>query len=507
MSVTSLSFFCAFMVSLLLYYVIPGKFQWVGLLLFSLAFFLLSSVPYTILYLAASIISASLCADRIARKDGKYGKAALIVGLVINIGLLGLLKYSNFFIRNFNGLLSAAHFPLSLPLLDFAAPLGISYYTLSVAGYLLDCYWGTISPQNGLAKTAPFVSYYPQLTSGPIVRYQQVSGQLYERHAFDYQTVAFGLQRMLWGVFKKLVISARLAVLVDTIYSDPVTYPGLYIWLAAALFVFRLYTDFSGCIDIIMGASECYGIKLPENFQTPFFSRSVQEFWQRWHITLGAWMRDYIFYPVLRTGALRKLTNWVKGCFGKKAARQIPSYLGMLCVWLLMGLWHGGAWKYVLGQGIWFWLLIVLGQVFDPLFKKAIRLLCINTDCFSWRLFQSLRVFVLVCIGNMFFWLDGLRTTLRTMKAGLSCWNPEIFFDGSLLKLGLDGANFGAVVISLGILLIVSALQEKGSVREMLAQQNLVFRWIILLGLIFGIILLGMYGPGYDAQSFIYERF
>lgn len=136
-----------------------------------------------------------------------------------------------------------------------------------------------------------------------------------------------------------------------------------------------------------------------------------------------------------------------------------------------------------------------------------IQLLHVNTDCFSWRLFQSLRVFVLVCIGNMFFWLDGLLTTLRTMKAGLSCWNPEIFFDGSLLKLGLDGPNLGVVVLGLGILLIVSALQEKGSVRELLARQNLVFRWVILFGLIFGIVLLGMYGPGYDMQSFIYERF
>lgn len=370
MSLTSLPFLCFFGVSLLIYYVIPGKFQWIGLLLYSLAFFLLSSTPYTLLYLAASILSVSLCADVIVMRNRKYAKAALIVGLVINVGLLGLLKYSNFFIRTFNALCSVVHFPLSLPMLDLSVPLGISYYTLSVVGYLLDCYWGTISPQTSLGKTALFVGYYPQLTSGPVVRYKQVGEQLYERHIFDYQTVTFGLQRMLWGLFKKLVLSARLAILVDTIYSDPVMYPGLYIWLAAALFMFRLYTDFSGCIDIIMGASECYGIKLPENFRTPFFSRSVQEFWQRWHITLGGWMRDYILYPVLRTGALRRLTGWVKVRFGKKAARQIPSYLGMLCVWFLMGLWHGGAWKYVLGQGLWFWLMIVLSQVFEPLFKK-----------------------------------------------------------------------------------------------------------------------------------------
>ena len=502
MSLTSLPFLCFFGFSLVLYYALPRKFQWVELLLFSLCFFLLSSAPHTIFYLIASVLSTWICAWQMTSKGGKRAKAALAAGLIINLGMLGLLKYSNFFILNFNRM-----FSVSIPKLDILAPLGISYYTLSVVGYLLDCYWGTVTPQNSLMKTALFVGYYPQLTSGPIVRYQQVNQQLYERHAFDYQRVAFGLQRMLWGIFKKLVISARLSILVDTIYGDSAVYPGLYVWLAAALFMLQLYTDFSGCIDIIMGASECYGIKLPENFRTPFFSRSIQEFWQRWHITLGAWFRDYILYPVLRTNAIRRLTTWVKADFGKKAAKQLPSYLGMLCVWILIGLWHGGSWKYILGMDIWFWLLIMLSQVFEPLFKKIIQLLQINTDCFSWRLFQALRVFALVCFGNMFFRLDGFLTTLRTMKAGLSRWNPEIFFDGSLLKLGLDGPYLGVVVVSLCVLLIVSVLQEKESVREQLARQNLVFRWAILLGLIFGIILLGMYGPGYDAQSFIYEHF
>lgn len=511
MSLTSFAFFGFFSLSLGIYYLITPRFQWAALLLFSLVFFVLSSTPYTLIYMVVSIISATLCTKQIIRNketgNDRRAKTALILGIVVNLGMLGVLKYNNFFIGNINRVLSLIHVSQKLPVLSLASPIGISFYTMTVMGYLLDSYWGIVTPQRSLMKTALFVGYWPQLTSGPVTRYGELKKTLYQGHKFDYERVTFGLQRMLWGIFKKLVISARLRVVTNTIYSAPAYYQGLYVWMATALFMFQLYTDFSGCMDIIIGASECYGIVLPENFRTPFFARSVQEFWQRWHITLGGWMRDYILYPILRTGLWNKLTKWLRAHYGKKVAKQLPSYLGMLCVWLLIGLWHGGSWKYILGMGLWFWAVIVLSQVFDPVFKKAIRVLNINTDCFSWHLFQSLRVFVLVCIGNMFFQLDGLLTTLRMMKAGLY-WNPWIFVDGSLFQLGLDRPDFWVMVFSLGILLLVSVLEERGkSVRQQLAEQNLVFRWLVLFSMIFGIMIFGMYGPGFDMQAFIYEQF
>lgn len=511
MSLTSIQFLLFFSVSLIIYYALPGKFQWPTLLLSSVGFFVLSSTPYTLVYLAISIVSTTLCTRWInqgkVEHNNRKSQATLILGIVINLGILALLKYNGFVINNVNRIFSFAHVSIKLPALDLAAPIGISFYTLTVVGYLLDTYWGITGPQPSLLKTALFVSYYPQLTSGPITRHGEMGSQFGQCHKFDYETVTFGLQRMLWGVFKKLVISARLGIVVDSIYADTELYSGLYIWLAAALFMFQLYTDFSGYMDIIIGTSECYGIVLPENFRTPFFSRSVQEFWQRWHITLGSWMRDYILYPVLRTQAWRKLTKWTKVHLGKKAAKQFPSYLGMLCVWLLMGLWHGGGWKYILGMGLWFWAMIVLSQIFEPVFRKIISILRINTNCFSWHLFQSLRVFVLVCIGNMFFRLKSLTTTLQVMKAGLH-WNPWIFVDGSMFQLGLDRPNFTLALLCLGVLLIVSCLQEGGkSVRQHLAEQNLVFRWIVLFALFFGIVLFGAYGLGYDAQAFIYQGF
>ncbi len=511
MTLTSLHFLLFFTISLVLYYVLPQKYQWVALLLYSICFFLLSATPYTIVYLVISLLSTTICVRKIAvfkeEKKDKKAKNALTIGIMINLGILGLLKYSDFFVSNMNLVSSFLNMSFTIPGIELLAPMGISFYTMQILGYLLDAYWGIIVPEKSFLKNALFIGYYPQLTSGPIARYQQVNEQLYSGHKFDQQAITFGLWRILWGFFKKMVLSARIGIVVDTIYNDTVTYQGLYIWLAAALFMMQLYTDFSGCMDIILGVSECYGIQLPENFRTPFFSRSIQEFWQRWHITLGAWLKDYILYPILRSNTWRKMGKWMKAHWGKKAAKQIPAYLGMLCVWLLIGLWHGGKWKYIFGQGIWFWFLIMMSQVMEPVFQKIRSVLKINTECFSWHLFQSLRVFCLVCFGNMFFRLDGLIATLRTMKLGFATWNPEIFLDDSLYKLGLDQKNFHLMVLGLGVLLLVSVLQEKGSVREQLAKQNIAFRWLVLFALIFSVLVFGMYGPGYDAQSFIYEAF
>lgn len=510
MTLISFEFIVFFLLSLGVYYIIPRQFQWAALLVYSAAFFLLSATPYTIVYLLVSALTTAICAKQIGIsqevKKEKNAKKYLILGILVNVTMLAALKYNVFVINNVNQVLSLVHSQVRIPLPTIAAPLGISFYTFTALGYLLDSYWGITSPEKNIVKGALLVGYWPQLTSGPITRHGEM-GSLYERHRFDYRMVTFGLQRMLWGAFKKLVISARLGIIVDTIYGNTKLYNGLYVWLAAALFPIQLYTDFSGCMDIIIGASECYGITLPENFRTPFFSRSVQEFWQRWHITLGDWMRDYIMYPVMRSNTWHKLTKWTKAHCGKKVAKQLPSYLAMLCVWLVMGIWHGGDWKYIIGMGLWFWAMIMLSQVFEPIFKKIILFLRIDTNCFSWHFFQSLRVFVLVCIGNMFFRLDNMVTTFQVMKDSLH-WNPWIFFDGSLYNLGIDRKNFWAMIVGLIILLIVSILQEKGKgVRERLEAQNLVFRWIVLLGLMFGILIFGVYGFGYDAAAFVYQRF
>ena len=532
MSLTSPLFFIAFGISLMVYYIVPKRFQWPLLLIFSVLFFLASSDPKTIVFLLISIITTALCAQFIekARKStssanlksvtsdttGKNtakavspGSAALSAGILINLLILAILKYHHFFIDNLNALLRL--FGQERHIAGFsaepAAPIGISFYTMIVIAYLVDVYWGVTKAENGLFKNALFISYWPLLTSGPIVRHKEMQDELFSRHSFDAEEIASGLQRMLWGIFKKLVISARLGILVDTIYSDINQYQGIYLILAMGMFLLQLYTDFSGCMDIIIGASECYGIRLPENFDHPFHARSIQEYWQRWHITLGLWLRDYIMYPRLRSKGMRDLNSALKKRVGRKTANQITTYLGMLMVWLLIGLWHGGDWKFIIGMGLWFYACIVLGEVLKPTFNRLIGLLRINSETDGWHFFQSCRVFVLAAIGNVFFRLPSLSDALLVICRAFTVWNPWILFDGSLHQLGLNEKNCHLLIVCLALGVFVSQIQRKESFRSVVRRQNLVFRWTIWIALILSIVIFGMYGPGYQQAAFIYQQF
>lgn len=512
MSITSFQFFALFAVSIGIYYAVPKKFQWCTLLVFSIYFFSSSSVWITGAYVLANVLVtfwvslkiASLKAVNMQKTAGRY----LFLGLSADIGLLAVLKYSNFLIYNCNIILNMLGDDRYIKPFDFAAPIGISYYTLISAGYMIDVYWGVVEPEKNLFRTALFIGYFPQLTSGPVSRFAEVKDQLYCGHKFSYERITSGLQRMLWGLFKKLVISTRAAIVVDAVYADASAYTGMYVWTAAALFLLQLYTDFSGCMDIVLGVSECYGIRLPENFRTPFFSTSVQEFWQRWHITLGAWFKDYVLYPVLRLDVWRRKKGRHKSRFWKKLSRQLPSYAGMLCVWVLLGFWHGGAWKFILGTGVWYWICIVSAQILEPVFKKVRQACHISTDNFGYHLFQSMRVFVLIAVGNMFFRLKGFGEAVSYIKSGFSQFNPWIFFDGSFEKMGLTNSDQHILLFGVFALSAVAVLQEKyKDARTWMREQFLPFRWCVWIAFVLVILIYGTYGPGYSAAEFIYRGF
>lgn len=512
MSLTSLNFFVIFLISIGLYYIVSKEHQWKVLLVYSFLFFFASSTWYTVISLliciAVTYYGGTYIDKAKKKEDSLQARRLLAVALVINVGMLFALKYTNFFTSNINSLLEIFGVSFEIPLVNWTAPIGISFYTLISVAYLLDVYWGTTSTCKSPFKTALFISYYPLLTSGPVIKYQNMKRPLFAEHDIKWINLTFGLQRILWGIFKKLVLSSRLGTMVDSLFNEGAGYDGIYIWLGAFLFMMQLYTDFSGCMDIIIGASQCYGIRVPENFRTPFFSRTVQEFWQRWHITLGAWLKDYILFPVMRSKLWSKMTKWIKEHLGKKAAKKIPSYLGMLVVWLLIGLWHGGGWKFILGMGIWFWGCIVLEQLLEPLGRKITSVLKIKREGFGFRLFQAVRTFILVAIGNMFFRLSSLGYTFALLKRGLKNIRLSIFTDGSMLRLGLNERELVVVAVGLLLLLAVSIIQEtKGNIWNVVARQNVAVRWTIWFGLIFAIIILGEYGPGYDAGSFIYGNF
>ena len=437
-------------------------------------------------------------------------KTVLILAVLINIGALILYKEINFFIGTSRAAANIFGVTLSLSNIKWIAPLGISYYTLNMLSYILDCYWGTGNVQKNYLRFALFAGYFPVLTSGPILRYREMEDSLFEGHSFNYRAVCFGMQRILWGFFKKLVIADRVAIFVNTVYGDYHTYTGSYIFLAVILFVLQIYTDFSGCIDIVLGVSELFGIRLPENFDLPFTSKSVSEFWRRWHITLGAWLKDYVLYPILKSSPWQKLGAKMKKRFGKKYGKKIPVWLGLFLSWFLIGMWHGGAWNYIVGVGLLMWLFIVLGELCEPLFGWLIRKLQINTECFSWRLFQSVRTFCCFAIGlSLFRSYGGLMEGMKIWKSALSTFNPQILLDGSLLKLGLDAKEMGVLVAALCVLAISGILRIylKRPLRDWLAEQNTAFRWIVLYILAFAVIIFGCYGIGYDSSAFIYEAF
>ncbi|MDR0823203.1 MAG: hypothetical protein LBN20_05450, partial [Endomicrobium sp.] len=295
MVLTSFYFFIFLAVLTLLYWTLPKRFQWILLLLGSIFFYLfagLKSIASLVFITALTIWAGAYLIDKISSDRKKT--LILIITILINIAILGFFKYYNFFADNINILAKLFHLNgQSLPILKLLLPLGISYYTFQTVGYLIDVYRGIAEPQKNPAKFALFAMFFPSVSIGPIHRYNELAPQLYAHHNFDYTQWTFGIQRILWGLFKKLVIADRLAMFVNPIFNDYGQYAGLYLFIAIIFFAFQIYTDFSGCMDIVIGAGQMFGIKMNENFNTPFFSRSISEFWRRWHITLGAWMKDY----------------------------------------------------------------------------------------------------------------------------------------------------------------------------------------------------------------------
>ena len=404
-------------------------------------------------------------------------------------------------------------------------PLGLSFYTFILLGYFIEVYNQIGRMQKSFLKTALYGMYFPVMISGPIFQTRQSGDQFFEYHPLDYRNLTFGLQRILWGFFKELVISERLGVIVNTIYGNDTQYQGAYIWLGTVCFAFQLYTNFSGCMDIVIGISETFGIILPENFRTPFFAKNISEYWRRWHATLGIWMKDNVFYPLLRSKMILSLGKFLKGKLGKKKGKQYTTYVAMFILWLSVGLWHGGEMKYVIGSGLLHWAYIVIGEITLPFFTWLFaEKMHMNLKSRAADAFRVVRTFFLVCIGDLFFRADNVPHALRMLKESVTVFNPTVLFNGSIFELGLDVIEWGVLIVSLAILITVSVMQYRmeqceagklensallgfSNVREILASRGIVLRWVILIGLLFYVILLAEYGPGYSAAEFIYKDF
>ncbi len=521
LGITSFYFLLFYVLVLFLYYIWPKKYQWTVLLGASIIYYLLSGNAILILYPLFAVL-VCFCGIRSmlrtkeeeerleeeGKNPEKRRKAALLFVIVSNLAILVLLKYMNFGVNTVNGiafLLGADKDILSG--LNWLVPLGISYYSLTLIGYVTDVYFGIARPQSNIAKLALYGLFFPTMISGPILRYREDGGQLFEAHSFDYKQVTLGMQRMLWGFFKTLVISERMALIVNTVYGDYKKYSGFYIWIGTVAFAFQLYTNFSGGMDIALGVSQTFGLRLPENFDRPFFSRSISEYWRRWHITLGVWMKEYVFYPLLRTSFFMKLNKDMKEKLGKKKGKQLTTFAGMFILWFTVGIWHGGDWKYIIGSGLLHWFYIVSGELFSPLSVRMMAALHIRSKSRGMEVFRIIRTFFLVNVGFVFFRAPSVGDAFAMLKEALKIGNFYGVITGGILSLGLDWIELAIGVISLLILLAVSLAQRKGSVRERIAAKVLPVRWLLWYALLFYVILLGYYGPGYSAAEFIYQGF
>ncbi len=329
------------------------------------------------------------------------------------------------------------------------------------------------------------------------------------KHRFSYDRCVRGMERVLWGLFKKLVISERLSIVVGRIYDYYEAYNGLYIFAAAAMFAMQLYCDFSGLMDIVLGCSEVLGITLPENFDNPFLSLNLSEFWRRWHITLGGFLRDYVLYPLERSGLLKKMRKACKKHLGKGYEKKynLPLYFSLLISWFLIGLWHGGGWNYIFGVGLYMWAVIVLGELLHPFFMWLVKILHINTECMTYRLFLRIRTYLFFMFGLSFFRAETLEDGFLMWKGAFATFNPWIFFDESFFKLGLDRREWGILAFGLLLLFLVSYLSGKKDVRTYIREQNFIARLLVFAGLFAMIVVFGCYGEAFSAADFIYGKF
>jgi D-alanyl-lipoteichoic acid acyltransferase DltB (MBOAT superfamily) len=386
---------------------LPLKTRWIWLLVSSVFFYLFSNVANGI-YLAITVITTYCGGVILYRLSGKESgikfvqkkkKITLVSIILLNIGILFVFKYYNFFAYNLTNLLGI-NFSLNLP--SLALPLGISFYTFQSLGYLLDVYWGTAKPQNNIGKLGLFVGFFPTVMQGPISRYNDLMPQLEQGHRFNYENAVYGIQRVAWGVFKKVVIADRLGVFVAEAYTMASGQSGGALAIATILFAFQLYTDFSGYMDMMIGLSQMLGIKLKENFERPFFARSISEYWRKWHITLGTWFKDYLFYPLLKSNAMQSLTKIFSKKIKKRLAKKITTCIAMFILWTIIGLWHGASMSFVIGSGILHWFYIVVGETIGVWCRNKLQKMHVNTENIIFQFFRQVRTFLLVCVGFVF---------------------------------------------------------------------------------------------------------
>ena len=545
MTYTSINFIFFVLVTALIYFAFPPKFKkhkWVVLLAASIFFYLVAGkegykFAMFILFTALSTYLIGLWVDKMSknskavlkknkaewsREDKKKYKNKIKVqkrlvmslALVLNFGILAFLKYFNFFSGSLNDILGSFGIDFSAPTLALFLPLGISFYTFQSMGYIVDVYREKTPAERNPLKFLLFVSFFPQIVQGPISIYDQLAHQLYEPHSFDFTRFKHGMMLILWGFFKKLIIADRAVTAITAVTDDYNAYGGSTLLFTILLYSVQLYADFSGGIDISRGVAQIFGIDMIENFRRPYFSRSISEYWRRWHISLGAWLKNYLFYPVamsnlfINAGKKMKASRFGKTAAGAHVSKVLPTSVASLIVFLVVGIWHGADWKYV-GFGVWNGAIIMVSILLQPLFDSILKKLHINPNAVWYSVFQMLRTFIIVLVGYVFDVAPGFSQAMRTFRLILT--NQSLTAArAEISELGLGKKDMLVILAGIAVIFIVSVIQERHpstTIREMLDRKPFLLRFAVIFIGIMAVIVYGVYGSGYNPADFVYMQF
>jgi D-alanyl-lipoteichoic acid acyltransferase DltB (MBOAT superfamily) len=445
---------------------------------------------YVLLLLFSTVVTyiSGLLIEKEAEENKR--KFAVAISFVLNIGVLFFFKYFDFAIDSINLIFAGMGFTVPKPDFNILLPVGISFYIFQALSYTMDVYRKDIEPEHNFLKYALFVSFFPQLVAGPIERSKNLLKQVNQSHEFYYDNMREGLLIMLWGYFLKLVIADRAAIIVDTVYGNYAEFGGAYILVASVLFAVQIYCDFAGYSTIAVGAAKILGFNLMENFNCPYFSSSIAEFWRRWHISLSSWFRDYLYIPL---GGNRKGT--------------VRKYINLMIVFLVSGLWHGAAATYVV-WGLIHGIYQVIGGVTKPVRNKLNEIFDMKPESIGHKLASIAITFILVDFAWIFFRADSINTAFDMIISMIHIGNVGSVLGGGIYELGVSALGFKVLLLSILILLFSDFMKYKGiKIRDVIINQELWCRWICYIGIIWFILVFGIWGGSYDASGFIYFQF
>jgi D-alanyl-lipoteichoic acid acyltransferase DltB (MBOAT superfamily) len=475
----SLEFAVFFPLVCALYFLAPVRLR-VPLLLVASCVFYMAFIPVYIFILLLTIGIDYVAGILLERVQGQSRKAVLLVSIVATCAVLFVFKYFNFFVGSFVGIATYFGWQPTNPALDIILPIGLSFHTFQSLSYVVEVYRGKQRAERNFVVYATYVMFFPQLVAGPIERPQNLLHQFYERHDFDYARVVSGLKRMAWGFFKKLVIADRLAIYVNDVYGNPQSHSGLQLTIATGFFAYQIYCDFSGYSDIAIGSARVLGFKLMENFDTPYASRSISEFWRRWHISLSSWFRDYVYYPM-----------------GGNRVRKPRWYLNLLVTFGVSGLWHGANWTYVI-WGLLNGLYLVIGAATGGARTRFAQALGLTENGRLRIVLQVSSTFALTCFAWIFFRARSLDDAVYVLTHLFTGWNFAAIRTEQFLMRQMPIALAAILFLELA-----QYLHRHHRPMETIERWPRLARWPLYASLVVAVLLLGIYRQ----SAFIYFQF